>query len=164
MSFDLSHEVLRTIRKIIRAVDIQSKKIFNHSGMTSPQLIALKEISNNPQTTTSQLANRISISQPTATAIIDKLVAKELVVRERDETDKRKWILNLTPKGQYALLHAPSLLQESFLNTFNRLPDWHQTSILANLQHVADMMHASKIDADPMLISTAEIASEIAAE
>ena len=37
-------ELLVSLRKVIRAIDLYSKKLSKESGLTSPQLIVLKEI------------------------------------------------------------------------------------------------------------------------
>jgi len=46
------------------------------------------------------LASRLQIAQPTSSRVVDSLVDKELVKRERSEKDRRKVKLELTEKGK----------------------------------------------------------------
>ncbi len=137
---DVCHEVLTSIRKIIRAVDIHSKRLRMEVGVTAPQLIVLKEIHNNKRITTTALAEHISLSQSTVTNILDRLVDKNLVVRIRDSVDKRMWFLELTESGVAVVGNSPSLLQKDFIVNFSNLPEWQQTQMLSTLQRIAAMM------------------------
>jgi len=142
----ICEEVLKSIRSIIRAIDLQSKRLHLRFGLTGPQLVALKEINLQGVTTTSALASYISLSQSTATIIIDRLVENELVVRTRDTEDKRKWFISLTSHGKTTLKDAPPLLHSEFIEQFCLLPDWDQTQILATLQRVVAMLNHGKDD------------------
>ena len=74
---DISEEVLITLRKIIRAIDIHSRYLVKQYGLTGPQLLVLKEILRLKETHISVIAERISLSQPTVTDILDRLEAKK---------------------------------------------------------------------------------------
>lgn len=148
--------VLKSIRSIIRAVDLQSKMLDQHCGLTGPQLIILKELEHEKPLTTSTLANNISISQSTATIILDRLVKKQLVERTRDTVDKRKWFISLTPQGRETLVSAPPLLHSRFIEQFEELPDWEQSQILATLQRVVAMFNTQLVDESAPIIVAGE--------
>lgn len=134
-------EILIAIRKIIRSVDIHSKWLRQQAGVTSPQLIILKEIKHNKSISTTVLASKISLSQSTVTNILDRLVERNLVVRTRDTSDKRVWFLALTSDGQAIVDNSPSLLQKKFIDKFSSLPEWQQTQMVSNLQLIVSMMY-----------------------
>ena len=149
-------QVLVSLRQIIRAIDLHSKRLERESGLTGPQLLVMQLIGDSGQITASVIARNISLSQATVTSILDRLERKGLLVRERSSDDKRKVMVSLTAAGAKALKKAPALLQESFITAFNRLEDWEQALILSSLQRVANMMNASDLDAAPLLDSTDE--------
>ncbi|MDH5359965.1 MAG: MarR family transcriptional regulator [Gammaproteobacteria bacterium] len=149
-------QVLISLRKIIRAIDLHSKQIERESGLTGPQLLVIQLISKYQQVTAGEIAREISLSQATVTTIIDRLERKQLVTRQRDTQDKRKVIVSLTEQGKAALERAPGLMQASFIESFSKLEDWEQSQILSALQRVADMMNASELDAAPLMVSTDE--------
>jgi DNA-binding MarR family transcriptional regulator len=108
------------------------------------------------ETTAGVIAREVSLSQATVTLIIDRLERKGMLKRKRSTGDKRKVNVFLTPKGAKMLEKAPTLMQHSFINSFNRLEDWEQTLLLSSLQRVASMMNATELDAAPLLDSTDE--------
>lgn len=142
---EVSNEIVSTIRKIIHAVDVHSKKLSSTTGVTSPQLVILNEIKRHARITTTKLAENISLSQSTATSIIDRLVDKELVIRTRDEVDKRKWFLELSTTGHTIVNNSPLLVAQGFIDKFSSLPEWQQSQMLSSLHRVADMFKETDV-------------------
>jgi len=147
-------QVLVSLRQIIRAIDLHSKRLEKESGLTGPQLLVMRQIASHGELTAGVIAREISLSQATVTTIIDRLERKNLLQRERSPHDKRKVMLSLTAAGRATLDRAPALLQESFIESFTRLEPWEQTLILSSLQRLAGMMHAADLDAAPLLDSS----------
>lgn len=144
-------EVLVSLRRIIRATYLHSKKLGKTSGLTSPQLLILQALKKNETLTVGEVAKQVSLSQATVTNIVDRLERGEYVYRERSTQDKRKVHVCLTEKAKTALVDAPKPLQESFIRQFQSLDDWEQMMILSSLERVAGMMDAQHIDAAPVL-------------
>ncbi len=144
-------EVLVALRRIIRAIDLQSKRLMQTSGLTGPQLLVMQAIMRGGSVSAGALAQAVSLSQGTVTSILDRLERRGLVQRKRSPEDKRKVLVTLSAQGSEVLLGAPTPLQESFIRAFRDLREWEQTQILSSLQRVAEMMHAQGLDAAPML-------------
>ena len=145
--------VLIALRRIIRAIDLRSKNLAQHHGLTVPQLVVLQEINRSEEVSTGQLAKNVSLSNATVTGILDRLAKRELVNRRRSGNDKRSVLVKLTGKGTEMLAKAPLLLQDHFVSEFSELADWEQNLILSSLQRVAHMMEAKDLDAAPLLVS-----------
>lgn len=152
---DLSGEVLIAIRRVIRAVDLHSKKLSQQYNLTGPQALVLKEISVTKDITPGELAKRVSLSQATITDIVKRLESRDCVRRIRGMDDRRKVVLEITTAGIKLIDTAPPLLQEKFTQRFNQLADWEQTLLLSSLQRVASLMDADNLDAAPLLTSGA---------
>lgn len=150
---DLSDSVVSTLRQIIRAIDLQSKKLTKKYGLTGPQLIVLKEISKSPDKQISEIARNISLSQATVTSILDRLGQQGLTIRCRSDQDKRKVHILLTDKAKEIMDKKPALLQDEFTDQFSRLEEWEKNMLLASLQRLAFMMDASNIKSPPVLVS-----------
>jgi len=149
-------QVLVSLRRIIRAIDLHSKKMERESGLTGPQLLVMRLTGSHGEITSGVIARAVSLSQATVTTILDRLERKGLLKRERSPDDKRKVILTLTEAGEKALENAPKLMQESFIRSFNQLEGWEQSLILSSLQRVSDMMNATDLNAAPLSDSTDE--------
>lgn len=144
-------EVLIALRRVIRATDLHSKYLAKTTGLTAPQILLLQTLRDKGQITIGELAQEVSLSQATVTTILDRLEKREMVYRQRSQTDKRKVHAFLTDKAQEILKNAPIPLQEQFTRQFSDLQEWEQTMIISALKRVAQMMDAQHIDASPVL-------------
>ncbi|MBU2916763.1 MarR family winged helix-turn-helix transcriptional regulator [Psychrosphaera sp. F3M07] len=144
-------ELFVSIRQIIRAIDLRSKKLSKAVGITGPQLLVLQEVLAAPGLTSKQVADGINLSQATVTSILDRLEAKQLLVRKRDSVDRRKVSLYLTDQGHLTLNDAPKAMEDSFIEKFENIENWEQTLLLSSVQRIASMMNAEELDAAPML-------------
>lgn len=144
-------EVLISIRQIIRAIDLHSKKLSKESGLTGPQLILMRSIQELGDVTIRQLSDHTNMSQATATTILDRLERNGLVQRVRNSKDKRKVHAHLTDLGKNVLDNAPTPLQQSFITKFQKLEEWEQSLLLSSVQRISSMMNAEDIDVAPVL-------------
>lgn len=151
--YNTANEVVTTLRQIIRAIDLQSKKLVKKYGLTLPQLILLKEIKNNPEQPISKISKQVSLSQATVTSILNRLEKQGFAVRERGKVDKRKVYTYITEKAENILFNKPDLLQDSFSREFNKLEEWEKNMILSSLQRLSLMMNADDIESPPILAS-----------
>lgn len=152
-------ELLISLRKVIRAIDLHSKQLSKTSGLTSPQLLIMLEIDKVSGVNSSQVAKIVNLSAATVTNILDRLENKELISRVRDTKDKRKVGLYLTDNGKTLLNSAPQPLQQHFIENFSNLAQWEQSQLLSSIERLADMMNANEIDAAPLLELNAMSAS-----
>ncbi len=158
---DITDDVLIAIRRVIRAVDLHSRKLSQSYGLTGPQALVLKEINAHKRISAGEVARQVSLSQATITDIIKRLEQRGLVTRVRDLSDRRKTMLEVTKEGKVLIKAAPPLLQEQFTKRFSKLQSWEQTLLLSSLQRVASLMDAEELDAAPLLASGAPQASEV---
>jgi len=147
----LWQEVLVSLRRIIRATDMQSKRIEKQCGLTIPQIMVLRAIEELGDVTVRRISEQVSLSQATVTTILNRLESRDLVSRLRSESDKRVVNARLTDLGRKTLAEAPLMLHEKFIERFHSLQTWEQTQILSSVQRVAAMMDAEDIDASPLL-------------
>ncbi|MGV8837991.1 MarR family winged helix-turn-helix transcriptional regulator, partial [Cellvibrio sp.] len=83
-------EVLTSLRRVIRAIDLHSKQLVKTASVTGPQLRLLQLIHSEERATSRELADAMSLSQATVTSILDRLESRALIERVRSQTDKRK--------------------------------------------------------------------------
>ena len=148
---DLTDDVLVSLRRIIRANDLHSRKLGRETGLTTPQLVVMRAILDAEDPTVSKISRDESLSQATVTNILNRLEAQDLIRRSRSEQDKRRVNLQVTPAGRKLLKGAPKPLQEGFVARFNQLEDWEQHLLVSSLARVAAMMDAQDLDAAPLL-------------
>ncbi|MBI1262913.1 MAG: MarR family transcriptional regulator [Rhizobiales bacterium] len=141
--------VLIELRRIIRAMDIHSKKAGRYAGLTTPQLVVLQACARLGDVTLRRLSDEASLSQGTVTAIMDRLEAKNLAERYRSLTDRRIIHARLTAEGRAALETSPPLMEQKFTERFSQLPPARQAEMIAVLKEIAAMMNAGSANALP---------------
>ncbi|MBT8483953.1 MAG: MarR family transcriptional regulator [Phycisphaerae bacterium] len=147
----LEEHIVAALRRIVRAIDLQSRRIVDACGLTGPQLVVLREVRRLGTASISAIARSVSLSQPTVSGVLERLERRGLVRRDRSAQDRRSVFVTLTPEGQRVLQDAPSLLQDRFQRELARLEEWERTQMLSILQRLAGMMDAEALDAAPML-------------
>ncbi|MFZ1863813.1 MAG: MarR family transcriptional regulator [Polyangiales bacterium] len=160
---NIAHDVLRTIRQIVRKVSEHSKTLYREVGLTVPQLMCLKAIGDLEETadevTVVMVAKQLELSAATVSRIIDRLTRAGLVLRERRARDRRKVCLSLTPSGLERFQTLPVPLQERFVRRLSALPTKERSSLLESLRRIAELMEAAEIDAAPMLTPEVDVKS-----
>ncbi|MGK0265908.1 MAG: DNA-binding MarR family transcriptional regulator [Maricaulis sp.] len=148
---DRQDNVLIAVRRIVRAVDLHSKKLMKASGLTSSQRVVLQTLAQKGPVTPGVIAREVSLSQPTVTVILDRLEHLALISRQRSQTDRRSVFVEINDAGRQCLASAPPALQSGFLKSFGELADWEQQMLIASLQRLAELMSAEDVDASPIL-------------
>jgi len=150
-SSEIEDQIVASIRRIIRAIDLQSRRLFDRHQLTGPQLTTLREAQRLGEAKTSGLARAVHLSQPTVSGILTRLEKAGLVERRRPEGDRRSVVIRVTDEGRRVLAEAPSLLQDRFRAELAQLEHWEQHWMLAALERIASMMDAESLDASPIL-------------
>ncbi|MFC7047602.1 MarR family winged helix-turn-helix transcriptional regulator [Emcibacter nanhaiensis] len=144
-------DILISIRRIIRAIDLQSKQLVKTSGLTAPQLVVMQALRKEGKMPPSAIARQVALSQATITSILDRLEKAGLARRTRSDEDRRIVHACLTEEGLRRLEEAPELLQSGFLRQYRKLENWERQMLVSSLQRVAAMMDAEELDASPIL-------------
>jgi DNA-binding MarR family transcriptional regulator len=149
---DAEEEVLKNLRRVIRAVDLYSRRLVNETGLSGPQLICLRQLATAGAMPSGHLAAAVNLSAPTVCGILDRLESRGLVSRERQRDDKRRVLVDLTPDGHRAVANAPPVMHDSFLFKYRALPSAQQGEINQTLKRLVSMMSADDLDAAPILV------------
>jgi DNA-binding MarR family transcriptional regulator len=146
MEYDLMKDIFMDLRRIMRAMDVYSRQLAGSHGLTGPQMLCLREITNHDSLTTGALARAVALSPATLTGILDRLEARGLVSRERRPEDKRRVLVSLTTHGRQMSQELPSPLQERFGSRMTELSIDEQTAIRLALSSVVRMMELEELE------------------
>ncbi len=144
-------KILQNLRKIIRSVDIHSRKLSMQHDITAPQLITLLAIAEHGPLTIASISKEVHLSASTLVGIIDRLEAKKYVERKRSEEDRRQVLIYVTKLGNKFVTQAPSPLQETLAAALSELTPLEQSTISLSLQRIVELMEAKELDAAPIL-------------
>ena len=88
------------INRSALALKKELEKELRPLGITAVQFAILKRLWEADGLSQKQIADRTFKNGAEITLLVDKLVSKELVIRERDDQDRRAYRIHLTPKGR----------------------------------------------------------------
>ena len=146
-----SQQALSAMRQILRATENYARNLSRSTGLTASQLLLLQVLDQHGETTAGQIAAHMGITQATTTSLLHKLEARDLVRRQRGDSDRRQVWLSLTAEGREKLAAAPDGLQEIFKERFENLESWEQAMLVAALERVVALLDADALDAAPVL-------------
>jgi len=143
--------ILNAIRQMIRAADIDSRKLAAEHQVTAPQLMCLMAVVEKGSITAADIAERIHLSPSTLVGVLDRLEAKGLVRRDRNAEDRREVAVTPTHKGRALVAKTPFPLQYSLDSALRQLSEREQEQMAANTERLVDLMGAGDIEPTPML-------------
>lgn len=153
-------QILRAIRRIIRRTSEHSRTVGKQGGVSVPQMLCLKAVSEFPEDTeitVAMVAQAVQLSAPTVSRILDKLEKGGYIVRERNSKDRRRVCVGLTEDGWQRIDNLPTPLHEQFLRRLETLDPVECLGLLRALERIVEMMDAESIDAAPLLIPELDV-------
>lgn len=148
-NYDL--RILQALRRIIRAIELHSKKLTSQYKITPAQIICLQTIIKEGPLTLAAIASKVHLSPSTVVGIIDRLEEKKLVKREKATKDRRQLQILATEEGIEYEKSAPSPLQDKFAKALSKLSPLEQSTICLSLDRIVEMMELEELDAAPIL-------------
>lgn len=118
----LSLQVLKRFRVIFGSVRQQFREVEQSCGVTGSQLWILQEVATTPDIGISELAERLSIHQSTCSQLVEKLVSRNLIGKERSTEDQRRVGLRLTDEALKILKNAPGPAEGILPEALQALP------------------------------------------
>ncbi|MBN1929740.1 MAG: MarR family transcriptional regulator [Chlorobiaceae bacterium] len=131
------------LRRIARALDVHSRKLYRECSLTSPQMLCLRSLKCEGVQILSALAARLHLGVSTTNGIIDRLEAKGLVRRTRSPQDQRKVFIAITPEGEELLDRVPELMGDIFAQAFVRFDSEEQPAFASMLERLAGLLDPS---------------------
>lgn len=92
-------EIEKYLRKVDYIIRKKGREIINDFGITVPQFTALQFIISEGNLTIGELSQKMALACSTITDLIDRMEKTELVVRKKDEKDKRVVRVEVQPVG-----------------------------------------------------------------
>jgi DNA-binding MarR family transcriptional regulator len=147
-------DILIDIRKIVRSINLESKRIQKDLGISIPQLLCLSFLQKeeNFKATNKQLSEYLNLNSSTVTGIINRLEKKGLIARLPKKGDRRITFVALTSAGYKVLEKRPKLLHDKLTASLTGLAPGKVDEIKASLSVLIDVLGIRDIDASPLLI------------
>ena len=99
------------IARVARLVRQRFEEVLMPLGLRQRHMVALSYLREHGPTAQQQLADRLRMDASSMVCLLNALEDDELVIRNRDRTDRRRAIVELSPKGELALLEVDKALE-----------------------------------------------------
>ncbi|MCK3684867.1 MarR family transcriptional regulator [Maribellus sp. YY47] len=158
-------DILIKIRKIVRSIDIESKKIQKDYGVSIPQVLCLNYLHQSPgyRSTQGDIRKFLNLNPSTVSGIIDRLERKGYLARLPKLGDKRVVNIVLTSSGDKLLKSIPELLHMQLSEKLKLLKEDELRVVESGLNILIGILDIDTLEASPMLTledGLEEIASE----
>ncbi|HOI17269.1 MAG TPA: MarR family transcriptional regulator [Geobacteraceae bacterium] len=140
-------EIVDNLRRVFQVVHSHSKKAERETGLTGPQLWAIKVIADFAPIRVSDLAERMYLHPATTVGILDRLEKKGLIVRSRSLKDRRGVEVALTAAGRDVVSNAPEVAQGLLVAGLERLSPRRLKSLDSGLALMVDILGAQELPA-----------------
>ena len=123
----LSSESIATLEKELRYISHlikqKGREILSNYTITPPQFVALQWLHESGDMTIGELSTKMYLAFSTTTDLVDRMEKNELVLRIRDENDRRVVRIHLLPEGerviQEVIIKRQDYLRDLTADEFN---------------------------------------------
>lgn len=146
-------EILIKIRKIVRSINIESKKIEKEYGVSIPQILCLSYLYESPdfQSTQGEIKKFLNLNSSTVSGIINRLENKGYIARLPKSGDKRVVNIALTLSGKKTFNSIPPLLHEQLSIKLDKLDQKKLLVVEDGLNILINMLDIEEVEASPMI-------------
>jgi len=146
-------EIMISVRKIVRAINLESKRVEKNFGISIPQLLTLKYLKEKPdyKTTMRSLREFLSLNASTVTGIVSRLETKGFIARLPDPFDKRSTPIVLTSKGDDLIKKTNLSLHEKISKNLEALNEEEYSAIVESFQTIINFLNIEDLDASPII-------------
>ena len=128
-----AQEVLDVVPQVMRAIRAEMRR-HRTADLSVPQFRTLNFIGRKPDASLSEAAEYIGLTLPSMSKIVEGLVARKLVTRQTDPTDRRRMTLALTKSGQTALEASRSATRACLAESLAALTDAERATVVKAME------------------------------
>ena len=149
--------ILIQIRRIVRSINLESKKVQKDFGVSIPQILCLEYLKGSPnyQATQRAIREHLSLNSSTVTGIISRLENRGLLARLPKSGDKRVTHITLTSTGDELLRKTPGLLQERLASKLKHMSDQELIKMSTSLDLLIEMLEIEESEDVPVIMADA---------
>jgi len=114
----------------VLSLDKEQKRVKEYSPTQCRCFIELRE---SDCMNMNKISSNIGLDKSTMTRIIDKMVKQDLIVRRKDENDKRIVNIELSEKGEEASVNVVSQLFDFYHDVYLNIPAEKRDTVLESL-------------------------------
>ncbi|MCG8574663.1 MAG: MarR family transcriptional regulator [Flavobacteriales bacterium] len=146
-------DVLINIRKIIRSINLESKRIEKEYGISIPQYLCLNFLSSQEdyRATAKEIGLHLNLNASTVSGIVLRLEKKGYLAKLPHQSDRRSAYIYLTALGEKIVKSIPDLLHEKLTKKLEKLSEKDLENLQDSLSLLVGFMEVEDVDASPLI-------------
>ena len=136
MDIRQSQRILDSIRRIVQAIRLASRRAESRFGLSGAQLFVLQALKDGSSLTINALAERTYTHQSSVSTVVTNLEEAGLISRTRSRADLRHIEVRITPKGKKILKLRIELGQSRLVAGIAKLPNRERAILAALLERL----------------------------
>ena len=148
-------EIVDDLRRIFQAVHSYSRRAKKASGLTGPQLWAIKMIADAGSIRVSDLSRKMYLHAATVIGILDRLMRLGLNKKTRSRTDRRVVRVSLTKAGKVVVERSPEVAQGMIVSGLEALSAHRLGKISDGMKEMVRILQAQELP--PKLLLSPEV-------
>lgn len=137
------HRYQKAFQRIYRSTNNMMKQHV-HPQITTDQFTVLQYIFYKERVNSSQLAEEMGVGRSAITALVNRLVEKNMLTRERYKEDRRIVYLSLTAEGKETVIKTEEAIQLYLQDKLNHFPIEDIERFLTSIEKLATLMEDDK--------------------
>ena len=133
------HLIVTTLPRLMRLMLKEADLSSCCGDLNRTQLKVLMVLRHNPGIGPTEIGNILSLEKGTLTGILDFLEDKDLILRKRERTDRRRLVLNLTAAGIKLVEKQSEYLQNHIETKLETLPEETRTLFWQSLYALSEI-------------------------
>lgn len=146
-------EIVGSIRRLYRAVYLDSSKMSRRFGLTSSQSGVMRTLSDRGPLSSADLSRSLFVTPANITGIIDRLEKKGFVERVRKEGDRRVALINLTVSGLELSQQLPDPIEKKLTSGLADLDEESVATLNESMVRVLNLIDAEEVPEGPIEIT-----------
>jgi len=115
-----------------------------HANITTDQFTVLQYIAQNNKVTSTEIAREMGVGKSAITALVNRLVQRNMITRERNEQDRRIVYLRMTDEGLYAVQQTKQAIHRYLEDKLSHFPIEDIEKFLLSIEKLAELMEDDK--------------------
>jgi DNA-binding MarR family transcriptional regulator len=141
---DLSR-ALNAVRRMVRGLRSAAEAVERELNISGAQLFVLKELADVPDQSVKDLAAVTMTTHSTVSQVVSQLIAKGLVTRTSDASDRRRAVLRLTRQGANLVKRSPRVIQADLIEGFSSLRPSERRGLANGLEKWLDASGMARV-------------------
>jgi len=133
------------LHRTLDSVIPRYRTVFKQHNVSEQQWRILRVLWESDRCTTAELASKTLLPSPSMVGIIDRMMVKELVVRERSKEDRRRVYVSLTDKAKNLQHELVPQIDQVYKNLMDQCDTQAWNNMIETMQTIIDSNKTSSV-------------------